>query len=226
MTAPLGFASTNTNASFVYNNMAVTNGGAMMGNGNTNAVVLQPMVQALDFQSATFMSARQPGGVAFRAKSNVAFTAPSNANAAIVMLDGMVTTTSQLGYTKNGAFIVALSGTTNSVVPLTNTQTNTNSFAGDTAFNTWNQITLYNLSGLDGFNSSSIFAGSAGTNGLSLGVGTNSTVNTALFPGVTIAGGSRVVIENVNGGTVNAANANLIFTPAANSTIGVVISGS
>lgn len=223
MTVPLGFASTNTNASFVYNNMAVTNGGAMIGNSNSNAVVVQPMVQALDFQSATFMAARQPGGTAFRAKSNVAFTAPSNANAAIVQLDNMETTTSRLGYTKNGAFIIALSGTTNSVVPLTNTQTNTNSFAGDTSFNTVNQVIFYNLSGLDGNNSSSITVGKYNTNGLDLGwiSGTN-----GVFNGSLVYGSSRLCLENNNGWTVNAANANLYFTPAANSTIGVVISGS
>jgi hypothetical protein len=120
MAAPAGIASTNTNASFVFNNMAITNGGSLYSSNsnNTNSVVLQPNVQALDFQSATFMAARQQGGVSYRQPSNSAFQSLTNANAAIVMLDGMETATSHLGYRRNGCFIVVSNGTA-VVVPLT-----------------------------------------------------------------------------------------------------------
>ena len=218
MAAPAGIAQTNTNGSFVYNNMAVTNGGSLYGSigGNSNSVIAQPNVQALDFQSATFMSGRQPGGTAFRAASNVALTAPSNSNAAIVMLDNMETVSSHLGYQKNGAFISIVNAAA-ATISLLNTQVGTNSFAGDTVFNGINEIIFYNLSGLDG---------NVGVNGTVTVNGTNG-VNGVLggAASVTVPAGSRYVFENVAGLAVNAANLNMAFNAATACTMGVVVMG-
>ncbi len=221
MTAPLGFSTTNTTgASFVYDNRAAA--GASTVGGNANAVLAVPFVSALDFNSATAMTGRVPGGTSFRKASNSGYAASTNANAQMVLLDGMETYASRLSYAKNGAFIVVLSGTTNATVPLTNTQTNTNSFAGDNVFATVNQIVFYNLSSLDGVASADINVIKSNTNGLGFGA----TGGNNAFAGITVGGGSRVVIESINGLTVNAANCALLFTPTANGTIGVVVSGA
>ncbi len=221
MTAPLGFSTTNsTGVSFVYDNRAA--GAASTVGGNANAVLAIPFVQMLDFNAALIATGRQPGGSSFHAASNSALAASSNANAATVLLDGMETFASKLNYKKNGAFIIVLSGTTNSTVPLTNTQTNTNAFAGDNVFATVNQMVVYNLSGLDGNNSADLNVVKSNTNGLSFGA----TGGNNAFAGITVGGSSRVIVESINGLTVNAANCALIFTPTANSTVGVVISGA
>jgi len=211
MAAPLGLSTTNTNASFVFNNMQAVQYGS--NSGNTNSVVAIPNVQALDFQSAQFMSGRQPGGVAFRKPSNTALTAAGNANASIIMLDDMVTATSRLGYTKNGAFLVSTNAAA-VVVPLTNTQTNTNSFAGDNVFATINQAIIYNLSGLDG---------NAGLDCVVLSNGTNG-VNVFGATGLTVKMSSRVCVENINGVAVAASTANMSIN--CNGNVAVVLSGS
>ncbi len=221
MTAPLGFSTTNsTGVSFVYDNRAASAQSTV--GGNANAVLAIPNIAMLDFNAALVATGRQPGGVSFRAASNSSLAASTNANAATVLLDGMETYASRLGYKKNGAFLIVLSGTTNATVPLTNTQTNTNAFVGDNVFATVNQIVLYNLSGLDGNASADLNVVKSNTNGLGLGF----TGGNNAFAGVTVGGSSRVVLESINGLTVNAANCALIFTPTANSTVGVVVSGA
>jgi hypothetical protein len=212
MAAPLGLATTNTNASFVFNNLQQIE--TSSNSGNTNSVLLIPYVQALDFQSASFMAGRQPGGVAFRAASNTVFASASNANAAVIQLDGMVTTASHLGYTKNGAFLVTANGSA-VVVPLTNTQTNTNGFAGDTVFATVYEAIIFNLSGLDGNVAVNSTLLTNGTNGCNF-LGATS---------LTVTASSRTCVESVNGTTVNAANANISINAATAANIAVVLMG-
>ncbi len=180
-----------------------------------NQVLIVPTVVPLEAQAALQLSGRNPGGLAYR--GNSAAAAPNTTNAAI-LLDGMETMVSRLGYTKNGAFLVHCNGTNAVAVPLTNTATNTNAQAGDTVFTTWKQITLYNLSGLDGNNSAVMYvSGSGGTNGANLNLNANGVH--------AIAGSSRITLENINGATVNAANAVVTITPTADGTFGMVISG-
>ncbi len=197
-----------TGVDFVFNNLQIYDA--------FNTASLIPNVIQMEQQSALQMTGRLPGGSAYR--GNSAVVAPAT-NSAMVLLDGMVTLASNLGYAKNGAFIVSLNGTNAAVVPLTNTATNTNSVAGDTVFTQWKQITMYNLSGLDNHNSAVMYVeGSGVTNGVNLAANTNSIL--------ALAGSSRIVLESVNGITVNAANANVSITPTADSTFGMVISGS
>jgi hypothetical protein len=206
-----------TGVSFIYNNLQTVELGSI--SGNTNAVSAIPFVTQLEPQSAMFMAARQPGGVAFRGDTNVAYTSASNANAAIVQLDNLETAAARLGYTKNGAFIVVTSSTTAVTVPLTNTATNTNSQAGDTVFAKWNKLILWNLSGLDGVASASMTVNGAGTNGVNLLLAaTNSTIK--------LDGSSACVLASINGTTVNAANAAITITPTAGGTFACVVMGS
>ncbi len=180
-----------------------------------NQVILTPSVVPLEAQAALQLSGRNPGGLAYR--GNSAAAAPNTTNAAI-LLDGQETLASRLGYTKNGAFLVSCNGTNAVSVPLTNTKTNTNAQAGDTVFTTWKQITLYNLSGLDGAASAVMYVqGTPTTNGANLSVNANGVF--------AIAGSSRMTLENVNGVPVNAANAVVTITPTADGTFGMVISG-
>ncbi len=180
-----------------------------------NQVIITPNVIPLEPQAALQVTGRLPGGGAYRGNSAAAF--PNTTNASI-LLDGMETLASRLGYTKNGSFIVSCNGTNAVIVPLTNTRTNTNSQAGDTVFTSWKQITLYNLSGLDGAASAVMYVEGAGvTNGANLNMNTNGVLQ--------LAGSSRMILENVNGVPVNAANAAIQITPTADGTFAMVISG-
>lgn len=222
MAAPIGLATTNTTgASFVFNNIQAVEYGS--NSNNSNSVVAIPNVQALGKLAAQQMTGRLPGGAAYLQPSNTVLTAPANTNAALILIDGQETYASSLPYKKNGSFIVSLAGTTNSTVPMTNTQTNTNSFAGDTAFNTIYQMTVYNMSGLDGNPAAALNVVTGNVNGLSFGSvsGTN-----GVFNGITVDASSRITIESVNGWVVNAANKALIFTPTGTGTVGVVVCGA
>ncbi len=180
-----------------------------------NQVIINPSVVPLEPQAALQVTGRLPGGGAYRGNSAAAF--PNTTNASI-LLDGMETLASRLGYTKNGAFLVHCNGTNAVSVPLTNTATNTNAQAGDTVFSSWKQITLYNLSGVDQNNSAVMYVqGTPTTNGANLSVNANGVF--------AIAGSSRMTLENVNGVPINAANAVLTITPTADGTFGCVISG-
>lgn len=211
---------TQTNATgvdFVFNNLqaaAQSNLGA-----NINSVGVLPQVLALDPQTALSLTGRQPGGPSYQKSTNVA--TPSTTTAAM-LLAGFEMRPSKLPYTKNGAFVVSLSGTNAVTVPLTNTATNTNSQAGDTVFATWNQIVLYNLSGLDGNNSASMTIAPGASNGANLQFTSSNTTGLAM----TIDGSSAQVLGSVNGVTVNATKNTILITPTANSTFGMVISGS
>lgn len=211
----MGVAQTNTNGhvSFVYQNIQV----AIQSNvaANTNSVLTLPQVIAYDYQNGLQQSGRNPGGSAYAQPPNVAFTAPGNANASVVLLDDGFDS----NYTKNGAFIVVLSGTTTALIPLTNTQTNTNSYAGDTTFATVCKAVAYNLSGLDGVNSASMAIGTNGTNGCAI-FGVNNT------NGFTLQGSCKAVFWQLNGTTVAANAQNIQITPTAGGTFAVVLRGS
>lgn len=198
---------------------------------NTNAVNALPQILGLSKTRALIQSGRVPGGQAYQKGSNAAYIPPNalgtvvaNTNAGTVFPGGVETRPSQLPCTKNGAFIVVTSSTTKVTVPLTNTATNTNGQAGDTVFATWNQIVLYNLTGLgiDNTNSASMTVAGSNTNGANIGL---TPVNA--LGGYTLAGGGGyAVAQNWNGVTINAANANIEITPTAGGIFAGVISGS
>jgi hypothetical protein len=210
-----------TGVSFVYNNLSASVQANV--NGNTNAVIALPTVTQLDTQSATMISGRVPGGSAFRTDTN---GVGPNFNSGVVMLDGFEIQAARLtgsqivnGATKSGVFFVILSGTNAVTVPLTNTSTNTNGAAGDNVFAKYYEVTLYNLSGLDGNNSASMTVGPSGTNGNKLQMPlTNSTL--------TIDGASAHILKSVNGVVINAANTAITITPTANSTFACIVVGA
>jgi hypothetical protein len=214
----MSVAQTNTNGvSFVLNNLQAT--GVSNIGANTNSVPTIPNLLGLDYQSAAFMTGRQPGGVAFRGQPQTVFASPSNANAAAILVDAFESSVARLGYTKSGAFYLALNGTTAVTVPLTNTQTNTNGYWGDTTFATANVLLFRNVSGIDGNPNASISINGSGTNGHKMGLTTNSQI--------TLDGnGSVFWNQSVNGFTVNAANANITFTPTNTGAFVCVIAGS
>jgi hypothetical protein len=215
-------ATNTTGVSFVFNNTQAS-AQASVAN-NTNAVLALPTVLQLEPQSATSLTGRQAGGLAYRTDTNGAWPYTNGANASI-MLDGFEIQASRLtgsqianASTKSGCFFVTLSGTNAVTVPLTNTQTNTNGVSGDTIFTKYVEIILYNLSGLDGNNSASMTVGPAATNGNKLQMPlTNSTL--------TVDGSSAHILKSVNSVAINAANAAITITPTANSTFACVLVG-
>ena len=218
--ASTGIAATNSGGvCFVYNNLQAAVEGTV--SGNTNGVLVLPQVQGMEPQSALFMTARQPGGLAYRQPNNTAF--PNSTNPCLMIGGDFGTSIGRLGYTKGGGFICnfGVNGTTNSTVPLTNTQTNTNSYWGDTTFATVNVIVLQNLNNIDGVSasSSSMYVNGSVTNGQALGLNTNGTY-------VVTGNGGTVVLANPNGFTVNAANANLLITPVNGGVFACAIYGA
>ena len=209
-----------TGVSFVYNNLQSTELSSV--SGNTNAVTGIPFVTQLDAQSTLIQAGKVPGGTAFRQAPNVPYTAAGNTNAVIVQLDGFETQLSRLNgtFTKSGAFICVTSGTTAVNVPLTNTSTNTNSNCGYNVFAKMNFIAMWNLSGIDGLaNSASMAITVTGTNGFNFGIGANGSL--ALQ-----GGGNPMCLWNLNGATVNAANAYITCTPTAGGVWAVVVGGA
>ena len=204
-----------TGVDFVFNNLQA----ALQSGSNTNADSALPLVMALDPQSALAITGRQPGGPSYLKSTNVA--TPSSTTGAM-LLDGFETRASKLPYAKNGAFIVSLNGTNSVTVQLTNTAINTNGQAGDTVFATWNQIVLYNLSGVDGNNAASLTVAPAASNGANLQFTASNTTGLAM----TIDGASAQLLGSVNGVTVNSTKTGITITPTADSLFGCVVSGA
>lgn len=218
MAAPIGYAQTNTNGvNFVVNNLQaqeISNNA-----GNTNSVPLLPSLIGLEPQAALSMSARNPGGVCYRGGINSVFL---NNNAGAILVDAFESSVARLGYQKSGAFMVVCSGTNAVSVPLTNTQTNTNGYFGDTTFATANVLLWKNCSGQGDNNngvSASMSINGSGTNGNKMGLTTNSQITLD-------GGGSIWWSQSNNGFTVNAANAQVTITPTNGGVFVGVIAGS
>ena len=223
MAAPTGISATNSGGvCFVYNNLQGQEFGT--NNSNTNSVGLLPIIMGLEPQAALQMTARQPGGTSFRAPSNSNFASPSNTNAVLNLIGGEFgVTAARLGYTKGGALLIASNsnGTQAITFDTTNTQSNTNSYWGDTAFTTVNMMVFHNLSGVDGVSNGngSWFVNGSATNGAVLNLNTNGTY-------VVKPNGGVVVIADVNGFASAAATCKVLCTPVNGGVLAVSIYGS
>ncbi len=82
---------------FIFQNLQT----ALSGN---NSVTIIPFVQAMERQSALTMSGRQPGQPNYRGNS-------AATNGSIVLVDGMETMASALGYAKNVCTMLTLNAT-------------------------------------------------------------------------------------------------------------------
>lgn len=207
---------------FIYNNLQAQEFGT--NNSNTNSVGLLPIIAGLEPQAAQQMVGRQPGGASFRAPNNSAFVSANNANATMSMIGGdFGVACARLGYTKGGAFLIASNsnGTVAITFDTTNTQSNTNSYWGDTAFSTVNVMIFQNLSGLDGISNGngSWFVNGSVTNGAVLNLNTNGTY-------VVKPNGGTVIVADVNGFNSAAATCKVLCTPVNGGVLGVVIYGS
>lgn len=227
--ASTGLAITNSGTlAFVYNNMQAN---LLSSNStNTNGVLGIPQVQGYEPQSALQMTARQPGGTSFRAPNNSTFVSNTNTNAVMALIGGdLGMACARMGYTKGGAFLSASNsnGTAAVNVPLTNTQTNTNAFYGDTTFNTAYVMIFQNFNNIDGIssgNASYTVAAATNANGL---VGFGIVANTNGNYAYTIpANGSTVVLNFPQGITVNASSNNLLITPTNGGVLACVVYGS
>jgi len=195
---------------------------------NANAVGVTPLVQGFEPQSALFMTARQPGGIAFRAPNNVTFP-QGNAivpvgNAAIAIIGGdFGSAAARMGYTKGAGLIInaGVNGTTAITFDTTNTQANTNGFWGDTTFATINLMVLQNLSSVDGITNgnASWYVNGSATNGATLNLNTNGSY-------VVKPNGGTVIIADINGFNSAAANCKVLCTPVNGGVLGVAIYGS
>jgi hypothetical protein len=189
--------------------------------GNSNSVIAIPNVTMVEPQAALVLSQRQPGGSAWRDPMNI--VAPTNTTPLSVIGGEIGVAAARMGYTKGGGFIVsfASNGTTNAQVPLTNTQTNTNSFAGDTTFSTANVIIMQNMNNLDGVSVSggSMYVNGSFTNGAVLAMNTNGTM-------VLTGNGGTTVIFSPNGIAIAAATAVMAVTPVNGGIFACAVYGS
>ena len=218
--ASVGLAATNSGSlAFIYNNLT----GAVTGTvaSNTNGVIALPYVQGLDPQAALQMSAKNPGGACYRQNAQV--VAPAVANP-VSLISGFESVFARLGYTKGGALLITsnTNGTQAITADLTNTQTNTNAFWGDTTFATINVITVKNQCNQDGIGNNN------GTWTLNTAVA-NSFVPMATTNGTAYtipSNGSLVCFVMPQGQTCNAANCKLNLTPSNGGSVVVEVYGS
>jgi hypothetical protein len=220
MAAPLGVAVTNSGGScFVYNNLQASVFGTVAG--NTNSVGLLPLVQGMEPQSAQFVTARQPGGSAYRQPTNANF--PNTTNPVVMLGGDLGLAAARMGFTKGGAFLVASNsnGTSAVTADLTNTQVNTNGFWGDTTFTNANIVIFHNLSGIDGVSNGngSWYVNGSATNGAVLNLNTNGTY-------VVKPNGGVAMISDPNGFAIAAATCKVLCTPVNGGVLGVVVYGS
>ncbi len=220
MAVALGYNVTNSGGMvFVYNNLQ----GALQGetNANTNSVPVLPTLSMMEPQSALFMTARQPGGIAYRKDGSVVF--PNSTNPVSIVGGDFGIAAARMGYTKGAALLIASNsnGTSAKTFDTTNTQANTNSFAGDLSFATINLIIFQNLSGVDGVSSGAgaWYVNGSVTNGAVLNLNTNGTYV------VNYNGGCAVVSDTV-GINSAAANCKVLATPVNGGVLAVAIYGS
>ena len=208
--ASIGQAIVNSgNQVFVYNNFNPAVIGTV--SGNTNGLLVAPYVQGMDPQAALQMTGRNPGGASYRAPVNSVVAAANNTNAVIAMIGGdLGAAVARMGFTKGGAFLcnALTNGTSAVTVPLTNTQTQTNAFWGDTSFTTVYAMILQNFNNVDGVSSgnAAFYVNGSATNGAVLGLNTNGTY---AIP----ANGSTVLLAFPQGIAIAAATANMLITP-------------
>ncbi len=220
MSVPVGYSITNSGAMcFVYNNLQAPL--QSVNSGNTNATGVLPTVQGFEPQSALFMTARQPGGIAYRAPTNGNF--PNTTNPVVMLGGDLGVAAARMGFTKGGAFLVASNsnGTSAVTVDLTNTQANTNGFYGDTSFTNAAIVIFHNLSGIDGVSNGngSWYVNASVTNGAVLNLNTNGTY-------VVKPNGGVVLISDPNTFAVAAATCKILCTPVNGGVLGGVVYGS
>jgi hypothetical protein len=220
MSVPAGFSIANSGAlAFVYNNLQAPT--QNVSGSNSNSVGLLPQVQGFEPQSALFMAARQPGGIAFRQPNNAVF--PSTTNPTAIVGGEFGVACARMGYTKGGGFLIASNsnGTQAITADLTNTQANTNSFWGDTSFTTANVVIFQNMSGVDGVSNGngSWYVNGSATNGAVLNLNTNGTIVVNPY-------GGTAIIYSTNGLAVAAATCKILCTPVNGGVLAVAVYGS
>ncbi len=220
MSVPAGYNVTNSGGMvFVYNNLQAALQGET--NANANAVFVVPTLSMLEPQAALFMTARNPGGSAYRQPTNAVF--PNTTNPCSIIGGDFGVAAARQGYTKGAALLIASNsnGTTAKTFDTTNTQANTNSFAGDLTFATINVIILQNLSGCDGISNGAgaWFVNGSATNGAVLNLNTNGTYV------VNYNGGCVVIEDNVGINSV-ASTCKVLCTPVNGGVLAVAIYGS
>jgi len=215
--ASVGISQTNAGSlAYVYNNLQA----AVVGTNasNTNGVIGIPVVQGLEVQSALQLSGNNPGGTAYRQPVN---TVSPSGSPIILIRD--TDKYARLGFTKSGAFSIefGLNGTSAISTLLTNTQTNTNSYWGDTSFTTVYAITVQNVSGVSGVNANNgaLVLNTAATNSALWGM-TNATAIS-----IPVNGGCWKC-ESPAGFTIAASNAAMSFTPTNGGTVVVAVYGA
>lgn len=227
MAVPAGYSTVNSGGSvFLYNNLQapITN----VNSANANAVNVLPQVIGYEPQSANFLSARQPGGIAWRQPNNVTFPQGNSTvtvgNASVSIIGGdFAVAAARMGYTKGAGVLITsnTNGTAAVTIDLTNTQVNTNSFWGDTTFATINVLVFENLNQIDGIsnNNGLWYINGSVTNGAVLNLNTNGTY-------VAKPNGGTVVIHDPNGFTISAAACKILCTPTNGGVLSVAAYGA
>ena len=218
MAAPLGIATTNSGSlAFVFNNLQSAVFGTV--GANTNSVGLLPQVLGMEASIAQQMAGRNRGGGSFLQPVNS--VQPSTTTPCILVT--MSDVFSRYGFTKGGAFLIASNsnGTQAITCDFTNTQTNTNSFWGDTSFTTIYALVLQNFNNVDGVSSGNAnwFCNGSVTNGAVFGLNTNGTY-------IVQPNGGAVVLQSPNGYAVAAATCKLLCTPVNGGSLVIAAYGS
>jgi hypothetical protein len=137
-----------------------------------------------------------------------------NLDGGATRIDDQVFNLAKAGFAKNAGVGLTLTGTTAITISLAALAAATGVvIAGDTAFATWNQLIFVNTGAVDLV----LSPGASNPLGLQL---------TGTTPALTVAAGSRVVLETVAGITVDSTHKNLTVTPTAGGTLNIGIGGA
>ncbi len=219
-----GIVSTNSGASaFIYDNLQAAVVGTVAGNTNGTPGPL-PVALAMEPQSAAQMTGRNPGGVSYRAPVGSTFASSSNTNAVACLIGGDIgLAAARMGYTKGGAWLITsnTNGTQAITCDLTNTQANTNSYAGDITFTTVNVLLMQNLCGIEGVSSNNgiWYVNASVTNGAVLQLNTNGSFALS-------GNGGTFGLFFPNGIAVAAATCKILCTPTNGGVLAMAAWGS
>jgi hypothetical protein len=117
------------------------------------------------------------------------------------------------GYAKNGACSVALTGTTPVTLSLIDLTSNSDFSAGDAVFASWKLLVFYNTG------AASLTVKTAASNGATLPLNGTS-------PTITVPAGSKAILENAAGVTVDATHKDITVTPADDGGFAVCVGGA
>lgn len=163
------------------------------------------------------MTAAQLVGAAVAAAGKVVGFNPSNASQVVaggtgVALDRQTVDLAAQSFALNGAATVALSGTTAKTVDLTDLTSVTDSYAGDTTFAGFTQLTFKNLG------AGSVTIAPGGSNPASIGLG-------GTTPTLTLAPGASHTLNYGSAVTVDSTHKTILLTPAATTVVSIAVGG-